>query len=63
MSRILCILQYKQGGHHMAEVAVNSPQRVRLVLVGNIEFLEYLKKKYGNDTSISYIIENERGLI
>lgn len=47
----------------MAEVAVNSPQRVRLVLVGNIEFLEYLKKKYGNDTSISYIIENERGLI
>lgn len=47
----------------MAEVAVNSPQRVRLVLVGNIEFLEYLKKKYGNDTSISYIIENERGLL
>lgn len=28
----------------MAEVAVNSPQRVRLVLVGNIEFLEYLKR-------------------
>lgn len=47
----------------MAEVAVNSPQRVRLVMVGNIEFLEHLKKKYGNDTSISYIIENERGLI
>ena len=47
----------------MAEVAVNNPQRVRLVLVGNIEFLEYLKKKYGKDTSISYIIENERGLI
>lgn len=47
----------------MAEVAVNNPQRVRLVMVGNIEFLEYLKKKYGNDTSISKIIENERGLI
>lgn len=47
----------------MAEVAVNNSQRVRLVMVGNIEFLEYLKKKYGNDTSISEIIENERSLI
>nr|DAO77024.1 MAG TPA: hypothetical protein [Caudoviricetes sp.] len=47
----------------MTKVAVNSPQKVRVVRVGNIEFLEYLKKKYGTDTSISYIIENERGLL
>lgn len=47
----------------MTEVAVNNPQKVRVVMVGNIEFLEYLKKKYGNETSISCIIENERGLI
>lgn len=47
----------------MTKVAVNNPQKVRVVMVGNIEFLEYLKKKYGADTSISYIIENERGLI
>lgn len=47
----------------MTKVAVNSPRKVRVVMVGNIEFLEYLKKKYGNETSISYIIENERGLI
>lgn len=47
----------------MTKFAVNNPQKVRVVMVGNIEFLEYLKKKYGNKTSISYIIENERGLI
>lgn len=29
----------------MTEVAVNSPQKVRVVMVGNIEFLEYLKKE------------------
>lgn len=28
----------------MTEVAVNSPQKVRVVMVGNIEFLEYLKR-------------------
>ena len=47
----------------MTKVAVNSPQKVRVVMVGNIEFLEYLKKKYGTDTSISCIIENERSLL
>lgn len=47
----------------MTKVAVNNPQKVRVVMVGNIEFLEYLKRKYGTETSISYIIENERGLI
>nr|DAU38698.1 MAG TPA: hypothetical protein [Caudoviricetes sp.] len=47
----------------MEKVAVTSPQKVRVVMVGNIEFLEYLKQKYGTDTSISHIIENERGLL
>lgn len=47
----------------MTEVAVNFPQKVRVVMVGNIEFLEHLKNKYGTNASISKIIENERGLI
>ena len=48
----------------MAKLAVSStPQKTKIILVGNIEFLEHLKHKYGKYTSIQDIIKKERGLI
>lgn len=48
----------------MAKLAVSStPQNTKIILVGNIEFLEHLKHKYGKHTSIQDIIKKERGLI
>ena len=48
----------------MAKLAVSStPQKTKIILVGNIEFLEHLKDKYGKRTSIQDIIKKERGLL
>lgn len=38
----------------MTKVAVNNPQKVRVVMVGNIEFLEYLKRS--TETKLQSVI-------
>ena len=46
----------------MTKLAVNaSPQSVKVVLAGNIQFLEHLRRKYGKSVSIDEIIKKERG--
>ena len=39
----------------------NSPHSVKVVLAGNIQFLEHLRQKYGKSVSIDEIIKKERG--
>lgn len=38
-----------------------SPPAMKLVLAGNIQFLEYLETRYGKHATIDYIIRKERG--
>ena len=46
----------------MTKLAVSdSPQSVKVVLAGNIQFLEHLRQKYGKSVSIDEIIKKERG--